>query len=308
MEVPPLVGNANNGDGRGLPVASSSDANAVVSPVTSEAATIRSHPEGHAEIPAEISTRTLAEQKARRSRVWIWVASLGALAALALFIGIGVSTSARGWKDRSAARFKDRLIGRTSRPEIKSLAVLPLDNLSGDPLQDYFADGMTDELITMLAKNTGLRVVSRTSVMQYKGVHRPLPDIARELHVDGILEGSIERSFNRVHMTVQLIYAPSDTHVWAESYDRDLNQAFLLPSELSQTIAKEVQAKTSSQPAPPLRYISPEAHEALSARTLFLVYPRRCANPTLLRGKRSSFSPTTRRHGAVSPTLTPKAE
>jgi TolB-like protein/DNA-binding winged helix-turn-helix (wHTH) protein len=146
--------------------------------------------------------------------------------------------------------------------QIHSVAVIPLINLSGDASQDYFADGMTDEVITMLAKNTSLRVVSRTSVMQYKGVKRPLPKIARELGVDGILEGSIERSPSRVHMTVQLIYAPTDTHVWAESYDRDLNQAFLLPSELSQTIAKEVQARTTTLPVQPLRYISPEAHEA----------------------------------------------
>jgi TolB-like protein/DNA-binding winged helix-turn-helix (wHTH) protein/Tfp pilus assembly protein PilF len=145
-------------------------------------------------------------------------------------------------------------------PTIRSLAVLPLENLSGDPSQDYFADGMTDELITALAKNHNLRVVSRTSVMQYKGVQRSVRDIARELGVDGILEGSIERSSNRVHMTVQLIDAPSDTHVWAESYDRDLNQAYSLPEELSQTVAKEV--KTATSPAPPQRYINPEAHDA----------------------------------------------
>ena len=89
---------------------------------------------------------------------------------------------------------------------------------------------------------------------------RPLPEIARELGVDGILEGSIERTSNRVHMTVQLIYAPTDTHVWAESYDRDLNQAYSLPEELSQTVAKEVKAATSRTPAP--RYINPEAHDA----------------------------------------------
>jgi TolB-like protein/DNA-binding winged helix-turn-helix (wHTH) protein len=151
---------------------------------------------------------------------------------------------------------------RAAQPRMQSLAVIPLENLSGDPSQDFFADGMTDELITMLAKNTGLRVVSRTSAMQYKGVHRPLPDIARELNVDGILEGSVERSSNRVHMTVQLIYAPTDTHVWAESYDRDLSQALLLPSELSQTIAKEVQAKTSDPTPRASRYVAPEAHEA----------------------------------------------
>jgi TolB-like protein/DNA-binding winged helix-turn-helix (wHTH) protein len=148
-----------------------------------------------------------------------------------------------------------------ARPaQIHSIAVIPLANLSGDSSQEYFADGMTDELITALAKNRNLRVVSRTSAMQYKGVKRPLPEIARELNVDGILEGSIERTTNSVHMTVQLIYAPTDTHVWAESYDRDLNHVYTLPEELSQTIAKEVKAATS--PAPTQRYISAEAHDA----------------------------------------------
>jgi TolB-like protein/DNA-binding winged helix-turn-helix (wHTH) protein/Tfp pilus assembly protein PilF len=145
-------------------------------------------------------------------------------------------------------------------PTIRSLAVLPLENLSGDPSQDYFADGMTDELITALAKNHNLSVVSRTSAMQYKGVQRNVRDMARELAVDGILEGSVERSGSRVHMTVQLIYAPTDSHVWAESYDRDVTQAYSLPEELSQTVAKEVKAATS--PAPPQRYVNPEAHDA----------------------------------------------
>jgi TolB-like protein/DNA-binding winged helix-turn-helix (wHTH) protein/Tfp pilus assembly protein PilF len=153
-----------------------------------------------------------------------------------------------------------RLFPSAQAAQIHSLAVLPLANLSGDPSQDYFADGMTDELITALAKNRNLRVVSRTSAMQYKGVKRPLADIARELGVDGILEGSIERAPDNVHMTVQLIYAPTDTHVWAESYDRDLSQAYSLPEELSRTIAKEVRGATSPAPAP--RYISPEAHDA----------------------------------------------
>ncbi len=145
-------------------------------------------------------------------------------------------------------------------PTIRSLAVLPLVNLSGDPTQDYFADGMTDELITALAENRSLRVVSRTSAMEYKGVQRNVRNIARELGVDGILEGSIERTPMSVHMTVQLIYAPTDSHVWAESYDRDLTRAYALPEELSQTVAKEVKAATSS--APPQRYINPEAHDA----------------------------------------------
>jgi TolB-like protein/DNA-binding winged helix-turn-helix (wHTH) protein len=142
---------------------------------------------------------------------------------------------------------------------IRSLAVLPLENLSGDASQNYFVDGMTDELITALAKNHALRVISRTSTMQYRGVRRPVREIARELGVDGILEGSVTRSANRVHLTVQLIYAPSDTHVWANSYDRDLGEAISLPTELSQTIAKEVRVAVSSPVSP--RYINPAAHD-----------------------------------------------
>jgi TolB-like protein/DNA-binding winged helix-turn-helix (wHTH) protein len=155
---------------------------------------------------------------------------------------------------------RHRIVRANQASQIHSIAVIPLANLSGDAAQDYFADGMTDELITALAKNRSLRVVSRTSAMQYKGVNRPLPDIARELNVDGILEGSIERTPTSVHMTVQLIYAPTDTHVWAESYDRNLNEFVFLPEELSQTIAKEVKAAVS--PPTRQRSISPEAHDA----------------------------------------------
>src|SRR5580700_11360547 len=177
----------------------------------------------------------------RRSRAILALALLVAIAAALTFL------------------FRSRIFP-THASQIHSIAVLPLANLSGDPAQDYFADGMTDELITALAKNRNLRVVSRTSAMQYKGVNRPVRDIAHELGVDGILEGSVERSANRVHMTVQLIYAPTDTHVWAQSYNRDETQALSLPEELSQIVAKEVKAATS--PAPQPRYISPEAHDA----------------------------------------------
>jgi TolB-like protein/DNA-binding winged helix-turn-helix (wHTH) protein/Tfp pilus assembly protein PilF len=155
---------------------------------------------------------------------------------------------------------RPRLFPSAPATQIHSLAVLPLVNLSGDDSQGYFADGMTDELITALAKNRNLRVVSRTSVMQYKGVNRPVREIASELGVDGILEGSVERSANRVHMTVQLIYAPTDTHLWAQSYNRDETQALSLPEELSQIVAREVKITTSAAPRP--RYISPEAHDA----------------------------------------------
>jgi TolB-like protein/DNA-binding winged helix-turn-helix (wHTH) protein/Tfp pilus assembly protein PilF len=186
-------------------------------------------------------------QSSTESRRWIWAA----LAAFA-FLVIVISLGARGLRDR----FRGRVAGST----ISSLAVLPLDNLSGDPAQNYFADGMTDELTTMLAKNSTVRVVSRTSAMQYKGVHRPLREIAQELGVDGILEGSVERIGDKVHMTIQLIEAPSDTHVWAESYDRDANDVVSLPREAAQAIAKRL---NSAVPHPtPVRYVSPEAHDA----------------------------------------------
>jgi len=156
---------------------------------------------------------------------------------------------------------RDGTFTRSVKPQIHSLAVLPLENLSGDPAQEYFADGMTDEVITMLAKNTGLRVVSRTSVMQYKKVHRPLADVARELGVDGILEGSVGRSGNRVHINAQLIYAPKDMHLWAESYDRDLNDLTSLQSDLAQDIARQV-GLTTAAVSRAERHINPEAHDA----------------------------------------------
>jgi len=151
--------------------------------------------------------------------------------------------------------------GTARAASIRSIAVLPLENLSGNPAQDYFADGMTDELITELARTKGLRVISRTSVMQYKGVHRPLKDIARELGVDGILEGSVVDAGGRVRVTVQLVHAASDTHVWAQSYVRDLSDLLLLQQEVAENVAKEV----NSAALPARSYspkISPEAHDA----------------------------------------------
>jgi TolB-like protein/DNA-binding winged helix-turn-helix (wHTH) protein/Flp pilus assembly protein TadD len=146
-------------------------------------------------------------------------------------------------------------------PVIRSMAVLPLENLSGDPQQDYFADGITDELITMLAKNASLRVISRTTVMQYKGVHRPLRDIARELGVDGVVEGSVVRTGERVRVTAQLIHAASDTHLWAESYERDVRDVIALQKEVAQSIAARVNTNLSPSNKP-VKVINPEAHDA----------------------------------------------
>src|SRR3984957_15208004 len=143
---------------------------------------------------------------------------------------------------------------------IHSIAVLPLENLSGNPAQDYLADSMTDELITQLARIKGLRVISRTSVMQFKGVHRPLKDIARELGVDGILERPVLNTNGRVRVTVQLVHAASDTHVWAQSYIRDSRDLLLLQQELAENVAKEVHS--AALPPNPSRKIAPEAHDA----------------------------------------------
>lgn len=176
--------------------------------------------------------------------------ALVAFSAIAIVLAV---VSATRWVQQSRAKRHASLI--------RSIAVLPLENFSGDPNQEYFADGMTDELITRLAKNPELRVTSRTSVMQYKHAHRPLRDIARELGVDGILEGSVGRDGSRVHVTAQLIHGPSDAHVWANSYDRDFRDVASLQSELAQAIAKQVGATTSdsNQQEKP---IPPAAHDA----------------------------------------------
>jgi TolB-like protein/DNA-binding winged helix-turn-helix (wHTH) protein/Tfp pilus assembly protein PilF len=123
---------------------------------------------------------------------------------------------------------------------IRSLAVLPLQNLSGDAAQDYFADGMTEALITDLAKIPGIKVISRTSIMQYKDSHKRLPKIAQELGVDGIVEGSVLRSGDRVRITAQLVRATTDQHIWAESYERDLRDLVALQDEVSRSIARQI--------------------------------------------------------------------
>ena len=137
----------------------------------------------------------------------------------------------------------------TTPPTLRSIAVLPLENLSGDASQDCFVNGMTEQLITDLAKTTSLRVISRTSVMRYKGTTKGLPEIARELKVDGIIEGSMMRAGKRVRITVQLLHAPTDQHLWAETYERDLGDELSLQREIAQAIAQQVQAQVEPQKA-----------------------------------------------------------
>src|SRR5439155_19057617 len=123
---------------------------------------------------------------------------------------------------------------------VESIAVLPLENLSRDPDQEFFADGMTEALITTLAQIQALRVVSRTSAMQYKGARKPLPQIARELRVDAVVEGTVARFGNRVRITAQLIEASSDRHLWARSYERDMSDVMALQGEVARAIADEI--------------------------------------------------------------------
>jgi TolB-like protein/DNA-binding winged helix-turn-helix (wHTH) protein len=161
--------------------------------------------------------------------------------------------------------FRELLLGKVAVPPIHSIAVLPLQNLSSDPNQEYFADGMTDALITDLAQIGSLKVISRTSTMRYKKSDKTLPEIARELNVDGIVEGTIQRSGDRVRITAQLIYGPSDRHLWARTFERDTRDALTLEGEVAQAIAQEIQAKLTPQEQARLaqpRPVNSEAHEA----------------------------------------------
>jgi TolB-like protein/DNA-binding winged helix-turn-helix (wHTH) protein/Flp pilus assembly protein TadD len=146
---------------------------------------------------------------------------------------------------------------------IRSLAVLPLDNLSGDASQDYFADGMTDELITDLAQISALRVISRTSVMAYKGARKPLPEIARELNVDAVVEGSVLRAGDQVRITAQLIEASTDKHLWSQSYEGELRDTLALQNRVARAIADQIQISLNPREQAALKsakVVNPEAY------------------------------------------------
>ena len=187
-----------------------------------------------------LETKPTAES--RPHRWWLVLALACAVLAAAL--------AARNWGDSIR-----RIVSPGRVPVIHSLAVLPLENLTGDPSQEFFSDGMTDVLITDLAEAMSLRVISRTSVMRYKGTRKPLPEIARELGVDAIVEGTVMRSGNRVRITSQLIYAPTDQHMWARTYERKLEDVVTLQGEVAQAIAGELRTT-----------LTPEQRSRLSAR------------------------------------------
>ena len=162
-------------------------------------------------------------------------------------------------------KLRTRLLGSTAAVRIQSIAVLPLENLSHEPEQEYFADGITEELITSLSKIGALHVTSRTSVMRYKRTDKSLPQIARELNVDGIVEGTVQRSGDRVRVTAQLIHAPTDRHVWAGAYDRELKDVLTLQDEVARAIASEIKTTLTPQEQKSLAAVhpvNPGAYEA----------------------------------------------
>jgi TolB-like protein/DNA-binding winged helix-turn-helix (wHTH) protein/Tfp pilus assembly protein PilF len=202
---------------------------------------------------ATVSTVVAAGSHRPTGRGWIVGAALGAAALLVALLVLNVGG------------LRDRLLSRAGPPRIQSLAVLPLANLSRDPEQEYFADGMTEALTTELSKIGALKVISRTSVMHYKKTDKTSPQIARELNVDGLVEGSITREGDQVRISVQLIHGPSDKHLWAETYQREIRGILALQSEVAQAIAKEVRISLTPAEHTRLaraRLVAPEAYEA----------------------------------------------
>jgi TolB-like protein/DNA-binding winged helix-turn-helix (wHTH) protein/Flp pilus assembly protein TadD len=211
---------------------------------TSEAPTGDSVPEERQ------ASDSLAKPGLRQRPAWRLTSTLAGLALTLASLGLLV------W----ALEFR----GRPSAA-IRSLAVLPLENLSGDASQEYFADGMTDELIATLGQISALRVISRTSVMPYKRVRKPLPEIARELNVDAVVEGTVMRSGGQVRITAQLIEARADKHVWSETYRGDLRDTLALQNKVARAIASQIQVNVNPQERAALKNekaVDPEAHEA----------------------------------------------
>jgi TolB-like protein/DNA-binding winged helix-turn-helix (wHTH) protein/Tfp pilus assembly protein PilF len=216
----------------------------------------RSSKDGHQQETVPSTTNATAEvvvpspERLRARKMW----TVGTLLAivLALFAVLNVGG------------LRQRVFGGPSPPAIRSLAVLPLENLSGDEAQEYFADGMTDELITDLASIARLRVISRTSTAHYKGTRKTIPEIARELSVDAVVEGSVGRSANKVRIRAQLVRAAPEEHLWAASYERDFPDVLALQRDVAKAIADEIKIKLTPEEKARLtnaRKVAPEAYQ-----------------------------------------------
>jgi len=198
--------------------------------------------------PLDLERDPVAPSRTTTVRGWLVLGTVAVLALAALTYVMGPSHT-----------------GNASRPQIKSLAVLPLKNLSGDPAQEYLADGTTEALIGRLAGIRDLRVISRTSVMSFKDTHLSVPEIARALNVDAIVEGSVIRQGSRIRVHAQLIRASTDEHFWSEAYDRDLQDVLALQGEVAQSIARKVEITVSGEEHARLvsvRSVAPEVYES----------------------------------------------
>ena len=203
--------------------------------------------------PATPSSGGAVVAGSKRRRAGVVAAGLGAV----VLAGVFVLWQRHGFQSRQATP--------EGPPVINSLLVLPLENLSRDPAQDYFADGMTDELIGKLSNISALRVISRTSAMHYKGLKKPLPEIARELRVDAVVEGSVLRSNERVRINARLIRVSNDRQIWAESYERDLRDILALQSDVASAIAREIRIQVAPAESSQLaskRPVDPEAYQS----------------------------------------------
>jgi TolB-like protein/DNA-binding winged helix-turn-helix (wHTH) protein/Tfp pilus assembly protein PilF len=203
---------------------------------------------GAPDSPLTASAQAVGAVPPARRQAWHWVV-------LSLIIVLGLAFLATRYL---------RARHNAQRLAARSIAVLPLENLSTDSGQDYFADGFTEELVTDIAQIRKLRVISRTSTMGYRGTHKPLPQIARELHADLILEGSVARDGNRVRVTAQLIHAPTDTHLWAQTYESSVNNVLDIQSQISRAIAEDIRLDLSPAEKAELASVptvDPEAHD-----------------------------------------------
>lgn len=187
-----------------------------------------------------------------------WTGTLAGFGIAAAVAGLLIALNAWG--------LKDWLAGKSARHAIRSLAVLPLDNLASDPKQEYVAEGMTEDLITELSKLENLKVISHTSVMQYKGSHKPLPEIAQELNVNAVVDGAVQLDGDRVRITARLVDAATDQQIWAEHYDRELRNVLLLQSEVARDIAAQIDLELTPQQQQRLqagaRPVVPEAYQS----------------------------------------------
>lgn len=197
----------------------------------------------NAQQPVALASAGLAEARRRRHRVTLAIA----IALLTVSLTVGIFA-----------------LRRPAVPAVSSIAVLPFSNLSRDSSQEYFADGMTDTLITDLAQIQALRVISRTTAMQYKATKKTLPQIAQQLGVEAVVEGSVQRSGDHVRVTAELVYAPRDRLLWAQSYERDLRDVLALENEVAQAIVKQIHGQLKPgvlARSHAIRPVDPEAQE-----------------------------------------------